>query len=289
MENRKVLILGAKGMLGQELVGIFSCDEKYVVTGWDFEDIDVTDFISAEEKIRTFAPDIIINAVAYNAVDKCEESDEEYEKAMLLNAEVPGFLARLTKEMNAILVHYSSDYVFDGGKSDGYSEDAEPKPLSRYGESKRAGEKNILGEDGENYVIRLSKLFGKPATSAIAKKSFFDVMLEVAKTKESVRAVDDEKSCFTYAPDLAQATKTLIEDAAPYGVYHLANSGSATWYEALQELYTQAKIGVTIQPVGSDAFPRKAKRPECSVLLNTKRPELRSYQEALKEYLAHME
>lgn len=289
MENKKVLILGSKGMLGQELASIFSRDEQYVVTGWDLEDIDITDFIVAEEKIRVMTPDIIINAVAYNAVDKCEESDEEYAKAMILNAEVPKFLARLAKEMNTIFVHYSTDYVFDGEESSGYDENAQPKPLSRYGESKLVGEKNILSVDGKNYIIRLSKLFGKPASSEMAKKSFFDMMLGVAKTKKVVQVVDDEKSCFTYAPDLAQATKDLIEDEASFGIYHLTNSGAVTWYEALQELYTQVKIGVTIQPVGSDAFPRKALRPKYSILLNKKRGALRPYQEALKEYLTHME
>ncbi len=289
MANKKVLILGAKGMLGQELVQAFSRDGEYTVTAWDVDDVDVTDFVVAEKKIRILSPDSIINAIAYNAVDRCEESDEEYRKAMVLNAEVPGFLAHLAKKTDRIFVHYSTDYVFDGTNESGYAEDAEPRPLSCYGESKWAGEKNILAEAGRSYIIRLSKLFGKPAMSAIAKKSFFDMMLMIAKTKESVQAVDDEKSCFTYAPDLAEATKALIEDEAPYGVYHLPNSGSATWYEALQELYTQAEIGATIQSVGSDVFPRSAKRPHCSVLLNTKRPILRRYQEALKEYLAHME
>lgn len=289
MASKKVLILGAKGILGQELVQAFSRDEEYTVTAWDVEDVDVTDFVVAEKKIRILSPDSIINAIAYNAVDKCEESDEEYRKAMVLNAEVPGFLAHLAKEMDRILVHYSTDYVFDGTNESGYAEDAEPRPLSRYGESKRVGEKNILVEVGKSYIIRLSKLFGKPAMSVVAKKSFFDMMLTIAKTKESVQAVDDEKSCFTYAPDLAEATKALIEDEAPYGVYHLPNGGSATWYEAVQELYTQAKIGATIQPVGSDVFPRSAKRPHCSILLNTKRPTLRRYQEALKEYLTYME
>jgi dTDP-4-dehydrorhamnose reductase len=276
-------------MLGQELVSVFSRDKQYTVVGWDMENIDVTDFVIAEESIRAIAPNIIINAAAYNAVDICEENDEEYAKAMMLNAEAPQFLARLAKEMNAIFVHYSTDYVFDGEKIDGYDENAIPKPLSRYGESKWRGEGNILFIDGKSYIIRLSKLFGKRGVSGAAKKSFFDMMLEAAQTKEIVQAVHDEKSCFTYAPDLAQATKDLIESEASFGVYHLTNSGAVTWYEAVQELYTQAKIGVTIQPVESDAFPRKAKRPKCSMLLNTKRPALRSYQDALKEYLTHME
>lgn len=283
-----VLILGAKGMLGQELVDVFSCDRKYTVMGWDFEDIDVTDFISAEKKIRAFAPDIIINAVAYNAVDRCEESDEEYKKALLLNAEVPKFLAHIGKEMNRVFVHYSTDYVFDGTEKSGYKEDAEPNPISRYGISKMKGEENVLAEGGKNYVIRLSKLFGKPAGSSIAKKSFFDVMLTLGLTKKEIQAVDDEKSCFTYAPDLAKETKALIEENVPFGIYHLPNSGDVTWYEAVNELYTQAQMSVIIHPVGSDVFPRPAKRPRYSRLVNTKRMPLRSYKEALKEYLKNM-
>jgi dTDP-4-dehydrorhamnose reductase len=295
MASEKVLILGAQGMLGQELVRVFSLDERYVVAGWDREDIDVADFSEAEKKIREYAPQIIVNAVAYNAVDQCEENDEEYEKAMMLNAEVPKFLARLAKEINAIFVHYSTDYIFDGKNVSGYAEDAEPHPLSRYGESKRLGEKNVLATDGKNYLIRLSKLFGKPALSAGGKQSFFEKMLEVVKGKSEIDVVDDEKSCFTYAPDLAEATKNLIQDNAPYGIYHLANSVPVTWYEAAQELFRLAKIyqptsnngrvDVVVKPVSSDAFPRPAKRPKYSVLLNTKRPALRPYTDALKEFL----
>lgn len=293
---KKVLILGAQGMLGQELMRVFSLDARYAVAGWDQGDIDVTDFTQAEKKIRAYAPEIVLNAVAYNAVDACEESDGEYEKALLLNAGVPQFLARVAKEMGAVFVHYSTDYVFDGENVEGYTEDAQPHPLSRYGMSKWEGEKNVLAAEGKNYLIRLSKLFGKPAASAVGKKSFFEKMLEAAdstrlmagKNGAVVQAVDDEKSCFTYAPDLAQATKVLLEESAPYGMYHLANSGAVTWYEAACELYTQAHIGATIQPVGSDVFPRKALRPRCSTLLNTKRPPLRPYQEALKEYLRNM-
>jgi dTDP-4-dehydrorhamnose reductase len=294
MASDKVLVLGAKGMLGQELVRVFSLDERYVVAGWDREDIDVTDFAAAEKKIKEFAPQIILNAVAYNTVDQCEESDEEYAKAMLLNAEVPKFLVRVAKEIDAIFVHYSTDYVFDGENTSGYTEDAEPHPISRYGTSKREGEKNVLVIDGKNYLIRLSKLFGRTAISLEGKKSFFEKMLETAREKSEVSVVDDEKSCFTYAPDLALATRTLIQDNSPYGIYHLPNSGSATWYEAVLELFKLAKINppansglanVVVKPVFSDAFPRPARRPKYSVLLNTKRPLLRPYTEALEEFL----
>ncbi len=285
MEKKKVLILGARGMLGQELVRVYSEDDEYEVTGWDFEDIDVTDFVAAEKKIRECAPALIVNAVAYNAVDQCEESEDEYAKAKMLNTEVPGFLAQLAKEMDATLVHYSTDYVFDGASESGYTEDAEPRPLSRYGMSKWEGEKRVIAVDGKYYVIRLSKLFGKSATSALGKKSFFEKMLEVAEDKKEVTVVDDEKSCFTYAPDLALATKVLEQEGREYGIYHLPNEGVATWYGAAQELFRLAEREAIVKPVSADTFPRKAKRPHSSALINTKCIALRPYTEALGEFL----
>ncbi len=281
----KVLILGSKGMLGQELLRVYREDPGYETVGWDAEDIDLVDFGMAEEKIRAYAPEIIVNAVAYNAVDLCEESTEEFKKAMTLNAEMPGFLARLAREMDATLVQYSSDYVFDGMNEDGYAEDALPNPISNYGRSKWAGEKQVASQGGKYYIIRLSKLFGKPATSAVGKKSFFEKMLELSETKKELQAVDDELSCFTYAPDLAVATKVLVQHAIPYGIYHLVNENPATWYEAAQELFKLAKKDVTVKPVSSDAFPRPAKRPHCSTLRNTKFIPFRPYTEALEEFL----
>ncbi len=292
-------------MLGQELCLAFQKDSLYEVEGWDKEDIDLTDFSLAGEKITAFHPDIVINAVAYNAVDACEENDEEYAKALVLNRDIPRFLAEKSVEQNFLLVHYSTDAVFDGtleeGKSDGgcaggccggdcggsdagYAEDDMPNPLSRYGESKVLGEQAVLGIAKRYYIIRLSRLFGQPAKSTGAKKSFFSLMLEAAKTKDRVQAVQNEKSCFAYAPDLAQATKELIEHEDSFGIYHLPNSNGATWYDGVRELYRLMGVAIPIEPVTSDAFPRPAKRPAFSVLRNTKRPPLRSWQEALAEY-----
>jgi dTDP-4-dehydrorhamnose reductase len=288
--QKKVLILGAKGMLGQELTWLFLQDAQYVVFGWDRAEMDVTDTEDTEFKIRVLSPDIIINAAAYNAVDACEENDEEYAKALKLNADVPTFLARVAMSQGAMFVHYSTDYVFGDAiaTGGGFAENAEPKPGCRYAESKYVGEKSVRLIGGKYYVIRLSKLFGKPASSEIGKKSFFEVMLEAGKTKEEVRAVDDEMSCFTYAPDLAQASKELIESRSLYGVYHLVNEFPATWYEGVVELYKQSGLTTTVTPVTSNAFPRPAKRPKFSVLQNTRRSLLRPYQDALKEFLERL-
>lgn len=290
------MILGAQGMLGQELARVYQEDPGYEVLAWDRADIDIADFGAAGDKIHLADPQIIINAIAYNAVDRCEESIKEYAKAMVLNAEVPLFLARLSKEMGATLLHYSSDYVFDGANEEGYAEDAEPNPISRYGVSKLAGEKHVLAENDRSYIVRLSKLFGKPAVSADGKKSFFEKMLEMASLAEGdmmrpagekieVLAVDEEKSCFTYAPDLALATKVMIQHVVPFGIYHLVNETPATWFEAAQELFRLAGKEIHVKPVSASAFPRPASRPKYSVLRNTKFIPFRPYTEALEEFL----
>ncbi|MDQ5977011.1 MAG: dTDP-4-dehydrorhamnose reductase [Patescibacteria group bacterium] len=285
MENKTVLILGAKGMLGQELVRVFSENALYAVLGWDREEIDLVDSVASEEKIREVVPSIILNAVAYNAVDLCETSEEEYQQARLLNVHIPESLAKLSEAIGATLIQYSTDYVFDGTNQDGYVEDAETHPLSRYGMTKQEGELTVLATPDRHFVIRLSKLFGKPALSAAGKQSFFEKMLAVAEGKTEVSVVDGERSCFTYAPDLARATRELLEDRSSPGIYHLANSGVATWYEAAQELFRLVRPDVIVRPVSPDAFPRPAERPEYSELLNTKRPLLRDYREALQEFI----
>lgn len=274
-------------MLGQELVLAFQGDEKYQVTAWDREEIDVTDEVMLREKITALRPAIILNAIAYNAVDLCEDDDAEWEKAKQLNVIFPKNLAVLAMELDAVLVQYSTDYVFGGEatRETPYSETAISAPVQRYGQTKADGEQAVLTVGGKVYVVRLSKLFGQPAASAGGKQSFFGMMLAFGKMKPEVQAVDGEQSCFTYAPDLAEASKVLIEDGAEYGVYHLVNEGVVTWYEGVRELYRLAGIEMKVIPVSSDHFPRPAKRPVYSVLANTKRPKLRPYTEALAEFV----
>jgi dTDP-4-dehydrorhamnose reductase len=141
-------------------------------------------------------------------------------------------------------------------------------------------------KNSENYyIIRTSKIFGKPAKGKDAKKSFFDVMLKLGKSNKDIRVVDEETSCFTYAPDLAKKTKEIIEAKKPFGIYHVTNQGACTWYDAVVELYKMAKIKTKVIPVGQDEFPRPAKRPYVSTLINTKLNPLRNYKLALRDYL----
>jgi len=314
---QKILILGAKGMLGSELTQLYKqkSEKEYEVVAWDIDDIDVRDFNNLKKRINEVWPDVIYNAVAYNAVDSCEEDDEEYEKAKVLNTELPGELAKIAKNLDAILVHYSSDYVFDGerpiyrtgeraphccgsgcdgcqymGKEETvpywqYMEEDRPNPLNRYGWTKYKGEQEVEKNGEKFYIIRLSKLFGGRSKNALGKKSFFEVMLEMGKKNNEVKAVDDELSKFTYAPDLALESKNIVEENEPFGIYHIVNEGAVTWYEGLKTLYKIAGLKTEIIPVGPEEFPRPAKRAKVSVLKNMKRKPLRNYEEAIKEWL----
>ncbi len=287
--SKKILILGAKGNLGSQLVKVFSASDK--VIDWDREEIDITNQKQLASQIEEAKPDIIINTAAYNAVDKCEEDDQEFERAKQLNAEAVGYLANIALEIKAMLVHYISDYVFPGDKKDGYKEDDETGAISRYGESKLMGENEILkrrDRDFKFYLIRTSKLFGSKGTSQAAKESFFDLIWQLYKEgqREFNMVHNEEISCFTYTPDLAQATKELIETKQPYGIYHLVNKGAASWYDGAKYLFKLKNVtDVNLNPISSADYPRPAKRPKYSVLLNTKLVAMRNWREALREYL----
>jgi dTDP-4-dehydrorhamnose reductase len=286
MEDRKikVIIIGTKGMLGRALADVFF-GENYETLLWDREQIDIADGEMVAGLIERERPELVINTAAHNAVDKIEEDDATFELAKKVNGEGPLNLAFACERIGAVLVHFVSDYVFDGEKSE-YVETDLPHPISRYGETKLLGEKNVAKKCEKYYLIRTSKLFGPPALSEGAKKSFFETMLELAKTNPSLKVVDAELSCFTYSKDLAEAVKKLWEEKFPFGIYHLINEGPETWFSALKKIFVTAGIeNVEVIPVSSDTFPRPAKRPASSVLKNTKFPKLRNWEDAAREWL----
>jgi dTDP-4-dehydrorhamnose reductase len=283
----KILILGANGNLGCQLVKVFNSDDNDVIA-WDRGEIDITDRELILKKINDLKPNLVINAAAYNAVDKCERDDAEYELAKKINIDGPKNIAEGCLKTGSTFIHFSTDYVFDGKNKNGYTEQAEPNPINRYGKSKFHGEKRILELSGSGlkwYLIRTSKLFGPQGESEVAKPSFFDIMLSESAKKEILDVINEEASCFTYTPDLAKATKELVASDHGYGIYHIINEKPVTWYAAVIELFKIADKNIKINPVKSDKFPRPALRPKYSVLLNTKLPKLRSYAEALEEYL----
>ena len=274
----KILIIGAKGMLGQELAKTFVGNDLVL---FDKEDLDITNREQVFKKLEELRSDVVINAAAYNNVDGAEE---DFEMALKVNGEGPSNLARAAEFIGARFIQYSSDYVFDGTRKEGYTEDDIPQPISKYGESKLATE-NIFVHCMNCYLIRTSRLFGKPAISEGAKKSFVDVMLKLGKEKDSLDLVDEEWSNPTYVVDLANQTKVLLEGDYQPGIYHITNEGACTWYDFAQEIFHQAGINVQTAPVGGDKFPRPAERPMYSSLLNKKLPLMRPWQVALRDYL----
>lgn len=282
---KKILIIGAKGMLGQALEKVFSSSLDYAVTSWDKDSIDIANETQVETLILEEQPEVIINCAALNKVDLIENDEQIFEQAKKINGFGPKYLAQVAKKIDAVFVQYVTDYVFDGEKGE-YVETDETNPISKYGISKELGEKNVQKIGGKYYLIRISKLFGEPGSSEGAKSSFFQLMLNLAQEKKKLKVVNEEKSRFTYVPDLAQATKELIEKKYPFGIYHLTNEGSATWYEGARKLFELAgNKKIKLVPVSSAEFPTVAKRPRSSVLLNTKFPKLRNYEQALKEWL----
>lgn len=287
----RILILGAKGNLGQALVKVFEKDNE--VISWDRSEIDITDNELIKKKIKDLKPEIIINAAAYNAVDKCETDEKEFELAKKINGNAVGYLAQAALEARAILIHYSTDYVFNGRKKTGYNEDDKPKPINKYGESKLLGEREMVSLSGRGlkwYLIRTSKLFGPRGGSEFSKESFFDLMLRLSKEREVINAISKEEiSSFTYTPDLAKATRELINEDKGFGIYHITNEGAVSWYEAVKYLFQLKNIkNVKLNPISSAGLHRPAKRPKHSVLLNTKIEPLRDFREALKEYIQNL-
>lgn len=282
----KVLILGGLGNLGSQLV-LSGQQLGYEIISWDQEDVDLIDWSAVEAKLTGQKFDVLINTVAYNAVDACE-SQPGQDLAYVLNRDLVNNLAGWCLIQGTTMVQYSSDYVFAGDNLSGYAEIDQPAPINEYGRSKLAGEQALLrqGELGLNYyLIRTSKLFGPRGTSSATKLSFFDIMLKLAETESEIKGVDAEESCFTYTPDLAQATWQLLADKLEKGVYHIVNGQPATWYQALQKLQQLANLTVPIRSISSVDLPRPAVRPQHSILLMNKLPALRSYEEALQEYL----
>lgn len=272
----KILILGAAGMLGHELAKVFD-DSKFEVTLWDRKELDITDADAVEKKLGALQPEVVINAAAYTAVDQAESEPELVYK---INSDAVANLAETCKRIGATLVHFSTDYVFDGKNADGYREDeTERAPQSVYGESKKRAEENLERIRPNYYLVRTQWLFGKDG------KNFVETMLRMANEGKSLKVVNDQFGSPTYAKDLAEKVRELVEEVPEFGTYHLTNSGACNWFEFASKIFERVGLNPEIAPVPSSEFPTPAKRPTYSMLINTKVTPLRHWEEALKAYL----
>ena len=278
-----IVILGALGMVGSSLSKVLR-EKGKVVRDVSHEELDITDFKKAREFVRKIRPDVVINCAAYHKVDECEENPE---KSFLVNSIAVLNLARVCREVGCEFVHFSTDYVFDGKKGKPYVEDDKPNPLNVYGVSKLAGEIFVRNTMKKYYIIRTSGIFG--VARKVGKENFVSKMLRLAREGKKLRIVNDQIFSPTYALDLAKKIAELLE-TRNYGIYHITNTGSCSWYELACKAFENLGIKANATPVSTEEFGAKAKRPKYSVLDHKALREIgledtRSWELALKDYL----
>ena len=277
-----ILLLGHKGMLGRDLYNklIVSHD----VTGKDIDDIDITEGEALGNVISDVGPDVVINAAAYTDVDGCESNRE---KCFLVNAEAVKNIALACKDRGIKVVHFSTDYVFDGRKGTPYLEDDVCNPLNVYGQSKLMGEQ-YLQEVSKNFLlIRTSWLYGRHG------KNFVKTIADKAKVEKSIRVVDDQVGSPTFTWDLASAVQLLIEGHHT-GVFHVTNRGNCNWYELAVKIVKGINAeNVHVEPIKSSEIKRPASRPSYSVLgcrkfIEASGKTMRYWQIALDDFIGKM-
>lgn len=257
----KIMIFGAYGMLGHDLQRVFPEAECFG------KELDITEKESVRKTITTSRPNVVINTAGYTDVDGCEDNVDH---AFRVNGEALAHIAGACIEVKAKLVHFSTDYVFDGTKQE-YSESDATNPINVYGRSKLLGEQNIMEHVEDYRIIRTSWLFGRHG------KNFVDTMLDLSGQMDTVKVVDDQFGKPTYTADLAQKTADII-NMEP-GIYHITNEGVCSWYEFASAIIPN------IVPCTSKEFIKKAKRPKYSILINTKTSPMRHWKDALDYYL----
>jgi len=278
--NRAIVLGGKTGLLGQSLVRTLE-EAGWTVTPLGRGDLNFLDAEAMDALLAREECGVLFNAVAYTQVDKAEDEPEE---AFRLNEKLPTLLGRLAKQRAMRLVHYSTDFVFDGRADTPYAPESPANPLSVYGKSKLAGEKALLAQDIPGLlIIRTSWLFGPGRTNFVHK------ILELAKTRDNLNVVHDQLGSPTYTPDLADNSLALVQ-AGARGVFHLACSGSASWCELASEAVAVAGLQCAVAPITTDQYPTRAKRPPYSVLDLSKFADVtgikpRTWVQCLREYV----
>jgi len=266
-------------MLGRDLVNEFEPASQ--VFGFPRTELDITDREGCARTIEAIRPDVVINAAAMTNVDLCESS---FEEAWTVNGEAPGFLAEAAARTGTLLVHFSTDYVFDGLTTKPYVEEDLPNPRTAYGRSKLHGENQIRKLCPRHLILRTSWVFGCHG------RNFIRTIVTAAQKGGPLRVVSDQIGSPTYTRDLASYTRRLVE-AGKTGLYHLTNSGSCSWHELASRALHWAGLGqVPVIPVTTAEFPRPAPRPAYSVLANARLcregfPLPRPWHEAAEEYV----
>ncbi|MEQ9923856.1 dTDP-4-dehydrorhamnose reductase [Pectobacterium brasiliense] len=261
----RILLTGANGQLGRCFQDRLPA--KWEVLATDTAELDITDLAHIEQVVKDFQPDAIVNAAAYTAVDKAESEPELAEK---INATGPENLAIVANKQGIRLVHVSTDYVFDGNATEPYSEDSATNPLSVYGKTKLAGEQAVAKASPEAIIVRTAWVFSEYGNN------FVKTMLRLAKERDSLSIVHDQRGCPTYAGDLAQAIISLLEKNAVGGIYHYCGDKEVSWYEFAQAIFSAAvqkpllNKAPILTPITTAQYPTPAHRPAYSTLAGEK-------------------
>jgi len=268
---QKILVTGANGMLGQDLCPILE-DEGYDVVETDVHNMDITKYDAVKSIVTQEKPDIVIHCAGYTNVDKAEE---DVETARLINSIGTENIAKVCSKADIVLVYISTDYVFDGEKTEPYEPNDKPNPINKYGLTKFEGEEAVRKYCKKYYIARTSWLYG------IHGRNFVETMLSLAD-KPELKVVDDQVGCPTWTVELSGGIVKLLE-GAEFGTYHICGSGKTSWYGFAKEIFAQSGLDVNLNPCTTNEFPRPAKRPHYSVMNND--GICRSWKAALKDYL----
>lgn len=284
----RVLIIGSNGQLGSDLVSEFQQKTPFDIITLNREDLNLENLDQIKSVINKLEFDILVNCASYHITDEVERNSD---LAFKVNSSAVECLAQCCKQKNAILYHYSTDYIFGGDetKKSPYSELDPPSPINIYGSSKLLGE-NLAKITSRNVVIiRVASLFGLKGSRGKGG-NFIETILSLSKKKSEIEVVDDQIMSPTYTKDVARITLKLADNKVTNGTYHLVNSGSASWYQLAQKIIQLTKSKLAITPISSLDYKTVAKRPKFSVLDNSKIQNhfsitLRSWDEALYSYL----
>lgn len=278
----KVLVTGVKGQLGYDVVNELRKRDIEPI-GVDIQEMDITDADSVDRVITTSQADAVIHCAAYTAVDAAEDNQEICHK---VNVDGTQNIATVCKKLGIKMMYISTDYVFDGQGTRPWEPEDERHPLNVYGQTKYEGELAIQNTLDEYFIVRIAWVFG------VNGKNFIKTMLNLAETHDHLTVVNDQYGSPTYTYDLARLLVDMIV-TNKYGIYHATNEGICTWYEFACEIFRQAGVQVEVEPVSSEAFPAKAKRPSNSRMSKDKLEQngfrrLPAWQDAVGRYLKEL-
>ena len=281
----KIAVIGGNGQLGSDVARAFANngDQVCALTHSDME-ISSIDSISA--RLNDLRPQLIVNTAAMHHVENCER---EPEKAFAVNALGAKNLALVARDLDAVLMHVSTDYVFDGAKASPYEEQDAPRPLNVYGNTKLSGEHFVRCTVEKHFVLRVSAIYGKNPCRAKGGLNFVELMLKLAKERDELRVVDSEFVTPTPTTEIARQIVVLSRSDS-FGLYHASAEGSCSWYEFAREIFALTNTNVNLKVAGPNEFPAKVPRPKYSVLENLALKSsglnvFRTWQDGLREFL----